>query len=148
MSEDTFDLKALTDELTLDEGKSHAPYIDTKGFVTIGIGRNLTSNGLSDTEIALLFANDVRACCTVLDTHITWWRSLPQPAQRVILNLCFNMGWPTFSQFNTFLQCMQTHQWHVAADDLTTTLWYKEVGTRGPRMCQRLMSIEVTDATS
>ena len=34
-----------------DEGKRNSPYLDSKGIVTIGIGRSLQSNGITPTEL-------------------------------------------------------------------------------------------------
>lgn len=149
MALDTFGLEELTNELTEDEGRRNYPYQDTKGLTTIGIGRNLTGRGISDNEVAYLFSNDVKLCCAVMDSDIPWWRTLPPVAQRVMINLCF-MGWASFSQFHTFFRAMEAHDWSVAAADLATTLWYKEVADRGPRVCKRLLTLvpDTTHATS
>lgn len=136
---DTFDLAALTAELTQDEGRRDKPYVDTTGHTTIGIGRNISSKGLSDPEIDFLFANDVAACVGTLDHEIPWWRDLPAPQQRVMLNMCFNLGWTKLSEFRHFLAAMMDHDWPDAAGDLEDSLWFSQVGDRGPRMVARLV---------
>jgi lysozyme len=136
---DTFGLPALTGELTTDEGKCWAPYLDTKGILTVGIGRNL-GKGLSDDEIDLMFANDVTECCRDLDAHAVWWRNLSPSKQRVMINLTFNMGWPVLSQFERFLTAMHLGNWPEAATQLRSSKWYSEVGTRGTRVVERLLA--------
>jgi lysozyme len=138
---DTFGLPALTGEMTTDEGREAFPYTDTKGYLSIAIGRNLTGRGLLPDEIDLLFANDVAECCSIMDKQIPWWRTLPPTKQRVMINLCF-MGWGSLSQFKRFLAAMQGQDWQEAADELVDSLWYRQVGTRGPRVVARLLGTE------
>jgi lysozyme len=137
---DTFGLPALTGELTTDEGRSTFAYLDTKGLITAGIGRNLSTRGLTKAEIDYLFANDVENCCMVMDQQIPWWRDLPPAKQRVMVNLVFNMGWYAFSKFRVFLVAMKDHDYPGAAHQLENSDWYKQVKERGPRVVERLLA--------
>jgi len=136
---DTFDRFVLKAELTIDEKREPIPYFDTLHHLTGGIGRNL-GKGFSDAEIDFMFSNDVTAACLDLDTHAAWWRKLPQPQQRVMVNLCFNMGWPRFSGFVKFLAAMEAFDWPRAAAELKDSLWYSQVRDRGPRVVARLLA--------
>jgi lysozyme len=136
---DTFGLPALTGELTTDEGREAIPYIDTRGNLSGGIGRNL-GRGFSSAEIDFMFTNDVAGCCRDLDAHAAWWRNLSPSKQRVMINLTFNMGWPVLSQFERFLSAMQLGIWPEAATQLRNSKWYSEVGTRGTRVVERLLA--------
>ena len=135
---DTFDLPTLTAELTLDEGRRALPYTDTKGYLTIGVGRNLTGRGLAPDEIDYLFQADVADCCRIMDIKIPWWRTLPPAKQRVMINLCF-MGWGSLSKFKRFLAAMQKQDWPAAAAELENSVWYHQVALRGPRVVGRLL---------
>jgi lysozyme len=136
---DTFGVAVLTADLTTDEGREAIPYFDSRKHLTGGIGRNL-GRGFSDAEIDFMFANDVASCCRDLDANVSWWRKLPQQQQRVMLNLIFNMGWSTFSQFHLFLAAMQAWDWPRAAAELKNSPWWKEVKERGPRVVARLLA--------
>lgn len=135
--DDTFGFDELKAELIVDEGQRLQAYVDTVGLVTIGIGRELSRKGISEAECDLLFSNDVEACAAVMDEHISWWRTLPQGAQRVMINLCF-MGWGSFSQFHHFLEAMRTHDWDRAVAELQDSRWWEQVKSRGPRVVERL----------
>lgn len=139
MADDTYDKAALAAELTLDEGSRAFPYIDSRGYCSIGIGRNLSAKGLSPDEIAFLFGHDIADCCAAMDHAIAWWRTLPPARQRVMINLCFNLGWGSFSQFHRFFAAMQRHDWPTAAAELRNSLWYGQVAARGPRVVGRLL---------
>lgn len=129
------DLRA---DLIVDEGDRLKPYKDSRGFLSIGIGRNLTSEGISQVEAAYLLANDMASHEADLDRALPWWRTLDEPRARVLANLCFNMGIATLVTFKGFLALMQKGDWQGAANDLKSTAWYNEVGLRGPRTIARL----------
>lgn len=135
---DSFGLADLKQELNLDEGVKRMPYVDTKGKVTIGTGRNLSDVGISWEENDLMLTNDIATACTGLDTHQSWWRSLPAQQARVMVNLAFNMGVAELDKFVVFLAAMRAQKWDAAADALRDSAWYGEVGQRGPRICARL----------
>jgi lysozyme len=137
---DTFDLAQLMDDLQIDEGRELLPYTDTMGKITIGVGRNLTDRGITDAECDAMLADDIALVCGELDKSLSWWRLMPAPRQRVLANLCFNMGLTKLLEFTTFLSLMRTAQFHAAASDLQGTAWYGEVGQRGPRTVARLLS--------
>ena len=52
-------IDASRDLLQCHEGWRQLPYYDTRGKLTIAVGRNLTDRGLADDEIDYLFANDL-----------------------------------------------------------------------------------------
>jgi lysozyme len=131
---DTFDLAQMRTELARDEGRRKYPYADTGMKLTVGVGRNLTDRGLRDDEIDYLLANDIHAAAADLDHNLPWWRTLDPVRQRVMLNLCFNMGWGTFSQFARFFSAMNQHRWDDAAVELIASKWHAQVGDRARRL--------------
>jgi lysozyme len=129
------------DDLRLDEGRRLKAYRDSMGITTIGYGRNLETNGISDAEAELLLTNDMTRAAADLDRLLGWWRAKPPRVQRVLWNLCFNMGIVKLLTFSTFLLLLKSDDIDGASDDLERTLWFKQVGQRGPRMVQRLQGV-------
>lgn len=138
---DTFDLVKLNSELTTDEGREAIPYFDSRHILTGGVGRNL-GRGFSDPEIDFMLLNDVTGACLDLDTHVPWWRTLPPAQQRVMINLEFNLGWRKFGDFVKFDAAMQRKDYQAAAPELRDSLWFRQVGLRGPRVIGRLLGSE------
>jgi lysozyme len=141
---DTYDAAQLRIELSQDEGVAEYPYVDSTGKTTIAIGRNLSANGLSPDEITLLYNNDEATAVASLDAKLAWFRNLPPNQQRVMINLCFNMGWPVFSSFVRFIAAMQAGNIPTAVAELQNSAWYTQVGTRGTRMIARLTAQSTT----
>lgn len=128
------DLALLADELTRDEGLRLKPYVDTVGCVTIGVGRNLTDDGISLEEAHTLLTNDMQAAVADCQRTFQWFAALDDVRQRALVNLCFNMGLTTLQTFTTFLRFMWAKAFGAAADDLLGTKWATEVGQRAVRI--------------
>ncbi len=124
----------LVKALILDEGARNFPYKDTVGKLTIGVGRNLDDRGLSDQEIGVLLENDIAIVVDELDRHLPWWREMNDVRQRVLANMCFNLGWPKLRGFVNTLAAMQRGDYQVAADGMRASLWARQVGHRAKRL--------------
>lgn len=135
---DFYGVEELAGQLRLDEGERTGPYLDTASKMTIGVGRNLTDVGISGDEMALMLSNDIARAAAGLAAIAPWWTSLPPAQARVMLNLAFNMGARKLALFPVFLAAMQRGDWNAAAAALTDSLWFRQVGARGPRMVARL----------
>lgn len=146
---DTFGRAALTAELMQAEDTIYYVYDDATGRAivkgslvegnpTIGTGRNIArgSTGISVAENYLLLGNDIVQAEMVLDADPMWsfWRSLSPVRQRALLNLVFNMGDHTLDEFKLFCAALQAQNWAAAGADLQNSLWWKQVGVRGPRV--------------
>lgn len=136
-----YDEGSLLGEMTVDEGRKTTIYVDTKGNPTGGIGRNFNAIPFSADEIMLMWHNDVDRAVSSLDDNWVWWRSLAPRHQRVMINLCFNLGPVRLAGFVHFLAAMQSANWTEAVVQLKNSEWWDEVGLRGPRMARRILGM-------
>ena len=127
------DLNTMRALLTLDEGVRLRPYVDTVGKLTIGIGHNLTDDGISAAVANLLFVEDLAKAQVVLQEVFPSWQMLDPVRQVALVDLAFNLS-HRLSEFETFLLCLKEGVYDHAADALVHSLWYNEVGVRGPRI--------------
>lgn len=128
------DMNLLEQELTRDEGVRSKVYYDSLNIPTIGIGRNLRDKGLSPDEISYLFANDIKQVCAELDAHVPWWRNMSDARQRVLCNMCFNLGLNGVLGFVNTLVAMQQGRYEDAADGMAKSKWDTQVGARADRL--------------
>lgn len=131
-------LDLLEQELTRDESKKAKPYKCTAGKTTIGIGRNLDDVGLSDEEIRFLFKNDIARVCADLDREIPWWRSLSEVRQRVLANMCFNLGINGLLGFKNTLAAVREGRYKDAAAGMLASKWASQVGDRAQRLAKMM----------
>ncbi|MGT2513408.1 glycoside hydrolase family protein [Sphingomonas panni] len=155
----TYSMDKLVAELTRDEGLRLKTYRCTAGKLTIGIGRNLDDVGITGSEARIfgcetpsaalalvkrqgvtklqaesLFANDIVGCERDLDRNLRWWRTLDDVRQRVLLNMCFNLGIRRLLPFKNTLRMVERREFEDAADNMLKSLWARQVGGRALRL--------------
>ncbi len=128
----------LVAELRRDEGVERLPYVDTVGKMTIGVGRNLTDRGLSDDEIDYLLQNDIDLVIDDLNRALPWWVDLSPVRQRVLANMCFNLGISRLKKFAYTLSAMRRGDYASAAQGMRESLWARQVGARAERLAQMM----------
>jgi len=128
----------LKEQLIRDEGLKLYPYRDTVGKITIGVGRNLTDDGISNEEAIVLLEDDIARTKAQVLSLCPWITSLSDARAGVLYNMAFNMGVNGLSQFVHFLAAMQAGNWTEAADQMKNSAWYTEVPKRANRLIQQL----------
>ena len=125
----------IKNELMRYEGYSSKVYLDTMGLPTVGIGhmnKNMVVGSVyTPQQIDDLFAQDVKNAVKIVDSlHL----SLDDFRYRVLCNLCFNLG-NKITQFSHFLAACIAQDWVSAGAALKNSVWYTQVGHRGPETC-------------
>lgn len=127
-------LDILKAQLAMDEGRRNKMYLDSKGIPTIGIGHNLRDNPISDAAINQIFADDVAPIEAQTRALFPSFDTLSDARKAVLCNMMFNLGATRFATFNTFKSLVESKQFALAASDMLTTLWAKQVGDRALRL--------------
>jgi lysozyme len=127
----------IYEQLRRDEGFRTHPYTDTKGKLTIGIGRNLNAKGLTEEEIYHLLDNDLREIEQELRARLPWYQALNDARQGVVKNMTFNMGIVGLEKFPRMLQAMAQGEIETVCEEMRDSLWAKEVGDRAVRLEQQ-----------
>ncbi len=133
-------LDILHAQLRVDEGYRDRPYRDTVGKTTIGIGRNLTDVGVSRGEIALMFDNDLATAENASRRLVPSFDSLSDVRKSVVVNLAFNMGFNTLSQFVNTLKAIDERRWGDAASGMLASKWAGQVGSRAFRLAASMQT--------
>jgi lysozyme len=134
-------MNLLAAQLTEDEGRRLRLYTDTRGQVTVGVGHNLSDNGISNAICNALLAEDMALAAAAVAERWPWSGALPDAQWCVLINLAFNVGAQSLAGFVHFLAAMQDSDWQWAARELEASRWFGEVGERGPRMIARLTGV-------
>ena len=139
----------LMKELMLDEGYKQEIYADPLGHLTFGVGHLVTKNDeehgkevgtpVTKERIEKCLQQDIKIVLNELDLNEPWWRSLDSNRQRVIANMCFNLGYPRLKKFKKFIYAMQISQWEKAAEEMMDSKWATQVGERAVRLRDRVL---------
>jgi lysozyme len=120
----------IQDLITKHEGTRSFPYTDTVGKITIGVGRNLSYNGLRADEIALLLQNDIEAATANCKASFPWFGKLDDVRQAVLVDMAFNIGIGSLSGFHETLQAVEAGQYEAAANLMLQSFWASQVPIR------------------
>ena len=141
----------LTDEqvtqlramLERNEGRMHRPYRDTTGKLTIGVGRNLDSIGLSNDEIDLLLTHDIEDARRYLISY-PWFSILDAVRQMVLIDMMFEMGPAGFAHFTGMHAALSAGNYLKAADMALASAWAQQVPSRAYRDARMLLTGEMS----
>ncbi len=110
------------------------PYVDTTGHLTVGIGRSLTTRGISEIEAFYLLDEDILYFTSKLNHYLNFFSKLSENRQIALIDMCFNLGVQGFLNFKEFILALEAENWERAAEELRNSKWYEQVGERGSQI--------------
>lgn len=119
----------LRTKLIEHEGVRNFAYTDTRGNLTIGVGRTISvhGEGLSLDEIYYLLNNDILRVHKTLSVF-PWFESLNNIRQDVMMELAFNLGIEGLLNFKEMILAIKDGDYATAGLELKRSLWSTEVG--------------------
>ncbi len=111
------------------EGLRLKPYRCSVGKLTIGYGRNLSDVGITQAEAELLLKHNIDDVIKQAET-LSFFSSLNDVRQAVIVDMIFNMGFPRFNQFKKTIASIEQEAWQAAANEMLNSRWARQVGNR------------------
>ncbi len=122
------------------EGLRLHPYTDTRGKLTIGVGRNLIDNGIDKTEAMELLRHDIADIYSqILTKRNEWILDFGGPVRRdVVIMMIFNMGMRGFQTFKRAIKAMKREDWNVAAMEMLNSKWSNQVGRRADVLAEMM----------
>ena len=140
----------LIEELIKDEGYKYEIYLDHLVYPTFGVGHLVLETDeehgqpvgtpVSEERIRECLSKDIDIVCDELDMKDPWWRNLDDNRQRVMANMCFNLGHPRLSNFKKFIGAMQISDWETAAVEMMDSKCAGQVGNRAIRLRDRVLN--------
>jgi lysozyme len=123
------------------EGVRYAPYKDTKGLWTVGVGhligdgKTLPANmnrQFSEKEVMDMFESDFAKHVRIAE-QTPGYNKANETGKGAFIDLAFNMGkwWPKFPNTS---KALASGDFKAAAAGLRDSAWYKQVGNRGPKI--------------
>jgi lysozyme len=112
------------------EGYSALVYECTAGYATIGYGRNLEQRGITKEEAEHLLANDIKQCIKELKGIMNKFDDLPEKAQLVLIDMCYNLGLSKLLNFENMLDAIDARDWEKASAELLDSRYAAQVKRR------------------
>ena len=134
----------LLNQLRRHEGLRLKPYHCSENFLSLGYGRNLETNGISEAEAEFMLMNDLLACESELKDE-GWYNQLDETRRAVVLNMAFNLGKPKLMQFKKFIGALSDDDYETASKEMVTgsdgvspSKWASQVGSRAYELADQM----------
>lgn len=123
------------------EGFSATVYADSRGFSSIGYGRNLVGQGITTDEADYLLRNDLKRIRGEMEQRLPWVLDLDDVRCRVFLELAYNMGMGGLLTFRKMLTAAHAEDWTTAHAELLDSAWRTQVqAARRDRIASMLLT--------
>ena len=126
------------------EGLRLKPYQCTAGKLTIGYGRNLDDNGISEDEAEGLLQHDIKRTQEEAQT-LPFFAELNEVRQAVIVDMIFNLGFARFKKFERMLIALERRNYQMASIEMLDSRWAVQVGQRADLLSQLMRSGQFND---
>ena len=145
------DREKLYEEIKADEGEVLKVYLDHLGYPTIGIGHLVTAKdeefgkppgtAITAERSRELFARDIQSAIEDCERLYGQWHNWPEEVQRIMVNMCFNLGVTRLAKFKNMHNMLSQHKWKEAAEEGRDSKWYRQVTNRAERLMTRLENV-------
>ena len=144
-------LEQLQIELAADEGCKLEIYLDHLGYPTVGIGYLITEDDdmhglevgseVSQELVDELFHDDVQRTLRDCEFLYSDFNDLPEDAQLIIANMCFQLGRPRLSGFKKMTAAVDARDFHEASRQMLDSKWAKQTPNRANRLADRMAAL-------
>jgi lysozyme len=117
------------------------PYVDTTGHLTIGIGRNLTTRGISVNESLYLCDDDIIYFTDKLSQYVTFFNDLSDNRKICLVDMCFNLGVQGLLGFRKMFDALEKQDYETAANEIL----FSKAAEQCPARYSQLANIMRTD---
>ena len=135
-------LQVIKDRIKKHEGYRDMVYEDHLGFKTVGYGHLVVEDGFipgiqySKKELEEIFDNDFEIALKDA-TKLVGDYDIEDEAFGVVIEMCFQLGFPKVSKFKFFLSALQNQDYETAAMEMENSNWHKQT----PKRCEQLTNI-------
>jgi lysozyme len=147
------DRNKVFEQLKVDEGVKYEIYNDHLGYPTFGVGHLVlktdpefeqeTGTPITKERVAECFEKDLDTAtneCYALYGPGTF-NNFPGEVQEILVNMMFNMGRTRLAGFKNFNAALLEQKWVQAADEMTDSRWFRQVGARAQRLVTRMQNV-------
>jgi len=113
---------------------------------TIGVGRNLDVNGISEDEALYMLDNDIKRVQEELTKNWGCWRTLPEKARMVCIDMTFNLGIQGFMRFKRTRELMELGMFLKASEEVLDSKYAVQLPIRSLYNSRQLALCQIKPA--
>jgi lysozyme len=134
-----FDAALLLEHVKDAEGFRSFPYRCSADKLTIGYGRNLEDNGITEGEAGFLLVADIGSAIEDAE-RLDYFAALDPVRQMVVVDMIFNLGAARFSRFKKLNAALALPDYTLAAHEMMDSKWYTQVGRRAKKLREAMIT--------
>ena len=127
----------LLSQVMRHEGFRDKPYLDSQGHQTVGYGRNLDANGISQDEAIHLLRHDLNIAEQELEKY-QWFYQLSNVRKDALVNMMFNIGATSFAKFHNMIDFLAERNYSRAAEEMLDSKYARQVKGRAKELAMQL----------
>ena len=131
--------KEIETMLIRHEGYSRKAYYDN-GDISVGHGRNLTSNGLTQEEALYLLKNDIKRIKAALTERFPVFDDLTNNRRKVLISMTMTLGLEGISKFDRMWAYINKGDYTRAGVEMYISEWCNQVGYRCRELAEMMQN--------
>lgn len=131
-------IEIATEQIKVDEGLSLMPYHCTADVLTIGYGRAIGTNGITEAEAEFMLKTDLQSAYDDARKYLgeIEFDSLSPERQAVLINMAFNLGSHRLRSFKLLRQAILDGDMQEAKKQMLSSKWAGQVKGRAIRLAE------------
>lgn len=135
--------ETLSQRLLRHEGIRLRVYKDSLGKITIGVGRCLETEGISEDEAMIMLQNDIDDVKEAVAQVFPWMLGLDDARKDVLYEMAFQLGIGGLQGFPKMIVAIRDHDYKTASKEMLNSAWHIQT----PGRCEELAKIMLNGET-
>ena len=127
-------MSKLIEAVKLSEGFRDRVYKDTLGIDTIGYGFAIKDLVLDEDISEMILKRKLEALIERVNKRFDFVECLPEEAQEVIYEMCYQLGVTGVSKFKKTLLYLQNEEFNMASKEMLDSKWARQTPNRAKRL--------------
>ena len=134
-------MQKLINAVKLSEGFRDKVYKDTLDIDTIGYGFAIKDLVLNEDICDIILERKLKSLIERVHKKFPFVEDLPEEAQEVVYEMCYQLGLRGFSKFKKSIQFLRLGNYKVCADELLDSRWARQTPNRAQRLSNIIREI-------
>lgn len=143
----------IIQRLVFHEGCVLKPYRCSRGYLTIGVGRNLETNPLTNEELKVcgdykhgitknaafyLLRNDIKRVTEECSERFPFWKQLDDERKYALIDMVFQLGLGGVLKFKNMLKAMGVGNYKEASEHCLDSKYAQQTPNRAKRIAKTI----------
>ena len=124
----------LLKAIKLSEGFRDRVYKDSLGIDTIGYGFAIKDLVLDEDISEMILRRKLDSLIDRVNKRFKFVKDLPQEAQDVMYEMCYQLGVTGVSKFRKTLAYLENHEFRMASKEMLDSKWARQTPNRANRL--------------